>query len=65
MDRPAFDQLHTEMGQACDYSEMRQEIAGLCFAGDADFATADAHSSDGNPSGSQVGILDIIIGGPD
>jgi hypothetical protein len=41
MPQQDFDTLHRELGEACDYQAMRQEIADLHFSGDSTFSVPD------------------------
>jgi hypothetical protein len=47
MSQKAFDTLHSELRETCDYQAMRQEVAELHFSGDSTFSVPDlmAHAS--------------------
>lgn len=42
LDEGAFNAVHQEMGEVCDYQALRGEIADACFNGNFDFSPSDA-----------------------
>ena len=58
MDESDFDAVHRELGESCDYGAMRQDIADVCFSGDADFSSSDVMDYAAESSGFSGGDSD-------
>ena len=50
--REAFDQYHQEIGESCNYDDMRSEIAEKHFGGDGAFEVSDVEMASSSYGGS-------------
>jgi hypothetical protein len=52
-DRPAFEQYHRELGEHCNYDEMRAEVAAAHFNGNSHFTMS--HIVEAFPDSTHIG----------